>query len=92
MANLSRTKRKRFNLIRTIGKRNMTTGLVWFIGKWKNGKTFYIADYDDDNNVVMWSRNKKDGLSFKTEAGIQKFISKHLHDRKDIMLIHSSPN
>jgi len=91
MANQSRTQRKRFNLIRTIGKRNMT-GLVWFIGKWQNGKTFFIADYDDDNNVIMWSSKKGDGISFKTEKSVQRFVEKHLGNRKDILLIRDAPN
>jgi len=91
MANLIRAKRRKFNLMSTRGKKSMT-GLVWFIGKWQNGKTFYIADYDDDNNVVMWSGKKSDGLSFKTEKAVQRFIHKHLHDRTDIVLVIAPPN
>ena len=42
-------KRTKINLVRKKGKRNNMNGLVWFIGKQNNGKTFYVADYDDDN-------------------------------------------
>lgn len=86
MPNQSRTLSK-INLI----KRNKitTSDLVWFIGKQQCGKIFYVADYDDDNNAVMWSRNKKDSISFKTERAVQRFIRKHLHARTDIILVQA---
>lgn len=90
MANQSRVTRKHINLVRRkIGKKNMN-GLVWFIGLHKNGKIFYVTDYDDDNNTIMWA-SKKDGITFTTEKSVQKFIHKHLHDRNDIFLIQA-PN
>ena len=91
MANQSRAARKKINLVRKKGKKNMRNGLVWFIGKRQNGKTFYIADYDDNNNQVMWTGSKGDGISFKTERAVHRFIHKHLHDRTDIILIQAPP-
>jgi len=91
MPNQSRMSRKKINLVRKRGKRNMK-GLVWFVGKRQNGKTFFVADYDDDNNTVMWSGNKEDGLSFKTEQSVHRFIHKHLHNRTDIILVQAPPN
>jgi len=63
--------------------------LVWFVGKSQSGKIFYVADYDNANNTVMWTVNKKDGLSFKTELTVWHFIYKHLHSRTDIILVHA---
>ena len=91
MANQSRIKRTKINLVRKMGKKSMNS-LVWFIGKQNNGKTFYVADYDDDNNTVMWTGKRGDSISFKTERAVQRFIHKHLHDRIDIILIHAPPN
>ncbi len=89
MANQSRVTRKQINLVRRkLGKKNMD-GLVWFIGLHQNGKTFYVTDYDDDNNTIMWA-SKKDGITFKTEKSVKIFIHKHLHDRNDIFLVHAA--
>lgn len=63
--------------------------LVWFVGKRQNGKTFFVADYDDDNNAVMWSGRKEDSISFKTERAVHRFIQKHLHNRTDIILVQA---
>ena len=81
-------KRKKINLVRKMGKKKMD-GLVWFIGKQQNGKIFYVSDYDDANNTIMWAGNKEDSISFKTERAVQRFIHKHLHDRIDIILIQA---
>jgi len=90
MANLQRSARRNINLVRKVGRKLVDDGtLVWFIGKRQNCKTFYIADYDDDNNTIMWTVNKKDGISFKTERAVHRFIHKHLNDRTDIFLIHA---
>jgi len=72
------------------GRKNMD-GLVWFIGIQQNGSTFFVADYDndDDKHVVMWSGQKVDGISFKTERAVHRFIQKHLNNRKDVFLIHA---
>jgi 5,10-methylene-tetrahydrofolate dehydrogenase/methenyl tetrahydrofolate cyclohydrolase len=64
-------------------------GLVWFVGKQQSGKTFYVADYDDDNNTIMWAAHKKDAISFKTEKAVHRFIHSHLHDRTDIILVQA---
>ncbi len=91
MANQSRIRRKKVNLMRKlIGKQKMN-GMVWFIGLEKNKKTFYVTDYDDDNNTIMWSGNKGDGISFKTERGLHRFIQNHLNNRTDIFLIQAPP-
>jgi len=66
-------------------------GLVWFIGLQQNGITFFVTDYDDDNHTIMWSGKKKDGISFKTERAVHRFIHKHLNDRSDIFLIQAPP-
>lgn len=65
------------------------SGMVWFIAINQNGKTFYISDYDDDNNAVLWSSKKEDGITFKTDRGVQRFVQKHLHGRTDIFLVHT---
>ncbi len=89
MANQSRIKRKKINLVRKkIGRKSMD-GMVWFIGLQQSGKTFYVTDYDDDNNTVLWTSKKEDGISFKTDRSVHRFIHKHLHDRTDIFLIHT---
>ncbi len=91
MANLVRARRKKHNLVRQIGRKTMN-GYVWFIGKQQNGNTFYIADYNDDNNTAMWTKKKKNSMSFKTERGVRRFIHKHLRDRNNIVLIQAPSN
>ncbi len=91
MANLVRIRRKKHNLVRQIGRKTMK-GYVWFIGKQQTGETFYIADYDDDNSTVTWTRKRAGGISFKTERSVHRFIHKHLNDRNDIILIQAPPD
>jgi len=64
-------------------------GFIWFVGKQQNGKMFYVADYDDHNNTIMWSAVKEDCLSFQTELAVHNFVHKHLHNRTDIILVQS---
>lgn len=71
-----------------MGKKSMDD-MIWFIGLRRNRKTFYVADYDDDNNSVMWSEKKENGISFKSEQAIHRFIHRHLNNRSDIFLIHA---
>lgn len=92
MPSQSRIVRRKVNLVRKrIGKKNMD-GMVWFIGLHQNGKTFYVTDYDDDNNAILWTLKKEDGISFKGERSVHRFIHKHLHDRTDIFLIQAPIN
>jgi hypothetical protein len=88
MPNQIRNARKGINLIRKRGKRGMDD-LAWYIGKHQSGKTFYVADYDDDNNTIMWAGSKKDSISFKTERAVHRFIQTHLHNRTDIILVQA---
>ncbi len=89
MQTRNNVKRMKINLVRKrIGKINME-GLVWFVGIKQNGITFFVADYDDDNNTVLWSGNKENGISFKTERAVHRFIHMHLNDRADIFLIQA---
>jgi len=92
MANQNRIQRKKINLLRKIMGKRKGNEMVWFIGLEKNKKTFYVTDYDDDNNTIMWSGKKSDGISFKTERGLHRFIQKHLNSRTDIFLIQAPPN
>lgn len=86
-----RIRRRKINLVRKkVGKKNMD-GFVWFIGLRQNRKTFYVSDYDDDNNTVIWACNKADGIIFKTERAVHRFIHKHLHGRTDVFLIQAPP-
>jgi len=88
MPNQSRAARKKINLVRkAAGKKSGS--LVWFIGKRKNSKIFYVADYDDVNNTITWTKNKKSAISFKSERTLNVFILKHLHNRTDIMLVQT---
>lgn len=89
MANQIRKHRKKINLAHKRKGKNNMDDMVWYIGLNKNRKTFYVTDYDDDNNAVLWSRKKEDCISFKTERGVHRFIHKHLHNRTDIFLVHS---
>jgi hypothetical protein len=92
MPNFNRSARKNINLVRKMRRKSVNDGsLVWFIGKRQNCKTFYVADYDD-NNTIMWTADKKDGISFKTERAVHRFIHKNLNDRTDIFLIHAPRN
>lgn len=61
---------------------------VWYIAKYQNGNTFYVSD--TDNNTVLWSRFKKNALQFKTEHGVQHFITVLLHRRTDIFLVYGN--
>jgi len=93
MANRNIIKRKKINLIRgKVGSKKSMNGLVWFVGLHQNEKTFYVADYDDENNTVMWSEKRANGISFKAERAVHRFIHKHLHDRTDIFLVQAPPN
>jgi len=64
-------------------------GLVWYVGKLQSGKTFYVADYDDDNNTVMWAKGNEVSISFKTARAVHRFIQAHLHNRTDIILVQA---
>lgn len=91
MPNQSRTVRKKINLVRKARKKSSNV-LVWFIEKQKNSKIFYVADYDDVNNAIMWTKNKKYAISFKSKQTLNIFIRKHLHNRTDIILVQAPPN
>ncbi len=63
---------------------------AWFIGKHKNSKMFYMADSDNNNNAVLWTKSKTDAVQFKTEALARNFINTDLNKRTDITLIQTS--
>ncbi len=89
MANQNRIVRKKINLIRRRGGKKTMDGFIWLVGKQQNSKMFYVADYDDDNNTIMWSAIKEDCIYFKTELAVHDFVHKHLNSRTDIILVQS---
>ena len=62
----------------------------WFIANTQSGVIFYLADFDEDNNIAKWSRHKCDGMSFRTENGVLQYLSTYLNSRSDVHLVHSS--
>ena len=59
----------------------------WFIGKNINRKTFYVADHDSQENVTLWTPNRKESISFHNERSAHKFLARYLHDRTDVILV-----
>ena len=89
MVSQTKLTHRKINIIRKKMRDKQMNEMVWFIGIKQNGKTFYISDFDDDNHAVLWSLKKEDGISFKTDRGVQQFVQKHLNGRTDIFLVHT---
>lgn len=70
-------------------RRSSASTTVWFIGKRQSGHIYYLADFDDGSLTALWSKYKKDGMFFENEGKVHEFISTHLNNRTDIMLIQT---
>lgn len=77
--------RRKLNLAHK--KRSSARPTYWYIGKRQSSHIYYMVEFDSDNSVALWSKYKKDGMTFKTETGVQKFIATYMSNRTDIMLI-----
>ncbi len=89
MPNQSR-KLKHINLIKHRQRRNILGRKMektWFIGKGKNGTTYFICEHDSEENTTMWCTTRKDALSFKTERAVHRFLKRFMPNRTDIMLV-----
>jgi len=64
--------------------------LWWFVALIKNDKLYYVADADTDEGAVMWCPDRDQAVKFVNEKAVGEFVTKVLHGRSDIHLVHST--
>ena len=62
----------------------------WFVALIKNDKLYYVADADSDDSAVMWCPDREQAVKFVSEKAVGDFVTKVLHGRSDIHLVHSA--
>lgn len=66
------------------------TTLWWFVALIKNDKLYYVADADSDEGAVMWCPDREQAVKFVSEKAVGEFVTKVLHGRSDVHLVHSA--
>ena len=60
--------------------------MVYFITKYLNDETYFVAGTKDADNTVMWTTRKKNALQFQTESAVRYYIVNRMNARTDVFV------